>query len=138
MTTFKGISISEMSLVELVATYNALAKTPVRRFSSRAVGLRRVCKLIAAPEKPAAAPEKPAAVRHYRRSTVWVAPATNPTHFTEYRSVWLAFVELSLPLGVHKRFRRTVKLNQRADFTTPDGKTFTFTTIPPNSKEEVA
>jgi len=112
---------------ELVAEYNRLSGKTIKRFSSRAAGLKALAALRPKVVKPAKrTKEQSAEARSRSAKGSWANAATAKerakrtgvnVYFAkghrqfvgEYRSVAEAFTDLKLPMGVHIRFRAKVK-----------------------------
>lgn len=121
--------LNELSTTELVKMHNSLVPPTkaVKRFSTKDAAVRRVQALLdakaassapagkaepaetderaASDESPVSAPSK--AARQPRKSTVYVKDG--PGAPKQYRSVFVAFEALGLPIGKHQKFRAKLK-----------------------------
>lgn len=111
------INIKTATMSELVAFYNKHAEKPVVKFADKATAVKRCAAFV---KKPKAKTTVKAKVG----STVVVSELKGSKHIhaTEYHSTKEAFVELGLPLGTHKRFRKFLKIEGVRVYETEDKK----------------
>ena len=124
----KRSDLTKLSTSEILAIYNTHAKTKVKRFADRKSAVRRTMALLEEAQtqkKPQVNPPRTESKAHLKsKSAVLVAPIEKPKKTLEYSSVLKAFEALKLPIGVHKDFRRKLKLDGTREI---DGYTFTAT-----------
>jgi len=118
----KPSNLKNLSAAELLVIYNTHAKKSVARFSDRKSALRRTEALLAElnasgkPKVDAPTPAAEAMADRKSRAAVLVSedPKAARADWKEYSSTMQAFEALKLPMGVHKKFRRKLKLAGKA------------------------
>ena len=122
--------LKKLTTLELLEIYNTHAKKSITRFSDRKAALRRTATLLkelqtqTKPKIDAPTPGSLVNAHRKSKSAVIAARKTSPTSTKEYPSILSAFKALDLPIGVHKTFRRKLKLAGTAEI---DGVVFTAT-----------
>jgi len=122
--------LKKLTTAELTEIYNTHATKPIKRFSDRKAALRRTALLIeelnvqAKPKVDAPTPKSLTNAHRKSKAAVIVHRKTSPGKKTEYSSVGVAFRALDLSLGIHKYFRKELKLAGKKEI---DG--FVFTAI---------
>lgn len=111
--------LKKLSNAELLTIYNTHATKQINRFSDRSAALRRTAHLLESlgskPQIDAPAPPSLAMEGKKSRAKVLVAEKDHPNDKAEFASVKKAFIAMKLPLGVHKKFRRKLKLAGEAE-----------------------
>jgi len=130
--------INQMTTSAMVAEYNQLTGKCIKKFSSRAAGIRQLKNARAAhpslQEKPMETQVETKPKNEARSTAVaasWSDAGVKAARSqrngvlvngkTEYKSVRAAFVALGLPIGSHIKFRMKLKADGKAEF---DGHEF--------------
>ena len=122
--------LKKLTTLELLEIYNTHAKKSITRFSDRKAALRRTATLLkelqtqTKPKIDAPTPGSLVNAGRKSKSAVIVHRKDSPKEKRTYSSVLVAFKALDLPIGVHKTFRRKLKLAGTAEI---DGVVFTAT-----------
>ena len=111
--------LKKLTTPELLEIYNTHAKKPIKRFSDRKAALRRTALLIeelnvqAKPKVDAPTPKDLTNAHRKSKAAVIAHVVTSSDKKPvgrEFSSLFVAFKELDLPIGIHKTFRRALKL----------------------------
>ena len=122
--------LKKLTTAELVEIYNTHAKQPVKRFSDRKSALKRTAALLGEletqtkPKVDAPVPEDLTNAHRKSKPAVIAYRKETPNDKMEYSSLFMAFKALDLPIGIHKTFRRALKLSGKREI---DGVVFLAT-----------
>lgn len=118
-----NMDVSTASTQELVQYYNKHAESPIKKFKDRATAEKRVQAMLdAAPKEAEVEPKKARAkkstaeVKHLKSVVTVTIKKGDKETVKEFRSVFVAFEELGLPINKHRAFRKELKMIHRKVF----------------------